>query len=88
MLSAIIPATQLFFTTLIFTYVFITDGDLLEPENFIIFLSFIFGICGYIGLLLTLKGLHKTNHLKKFTLIGLGVFGFITLNLITNNKGF
>ncbi len=48
-------------------------------SNLLIIICFIFGICGYIGLVMILKGLHKTNQIRKSIFIILGLIGFTVL---------
>tara|TARA_R110002050_G_scaffold74295_2_gene159492 strand:+ start:370 stop:708 length:339 start_codon:yes stop_codon:yes gene_type:complete len=46
--------------------------------NFIIaVISMTLGVCGYVGLLLLLKGFHKTNHKLKIKLLFGGLLGFV-----------
>ena len=75
LISGIVPATFMFFQTLMMLFLFISDTDF-SLIDILIMISFLFGLCGYIGLLITLKGLNKTNHLKKLIFIGLGLIGF------------
>ena len=87
LISGIVPATFMFFQTLMMLFLFISDTDF-SLIDILIMISFLFGLCGYIGLLITLKGLHNTNHLKKLILIGLGLIGFTMFFNIAGTKNF
>ena len=76
LISGIIPATYLFGITLMFLYLFATDGNLGWSRILMIF-CFLCGICGYIGLIMILKGLHRTKQLQKSIFLILGLIGFI-----------
>lgn len=76
LISGIAPATYLFSITLLFLYLFITDRNFGLSEIIMVF-SFLCGICGYIGLLMILIGLHKTRHILKSIFLILGLIGFI-----------
>ncbi len=57
--------------------------------NYILFVTcMLLVIFGYIGLLLLLKGLYKTNHIKKLTLLLCGLIGFLVFMLEFSPRNF
>ena len=54
----------------------LTNADF-SMDFFLAVISMILGICGYVGLLILFKGLHKTNHLKKMIFLFSGLIGFL-----------
>ena len=87
LISGLVPATYLFGITLLYLYLFITDTKL-ALSDLLIILSFILGICGYIGLVMILKGLHKTNQIRKSIFIILGLIGFTFFVNYAGTKNF
>lgn len=84
-LSGLLPATFL----LGLTFLFLPDqikNLSFEVVEILMFLSMIFGICGYIGLLLSLIPKLKHKYLLKFALLFLGVIGSMTFTTIAGGK--
>ncbi len=75
---AIIPST-LFFGMSILGIINILSN--FYPKDITILISMLFGICGYIGLLLNLKQIKsKKSEVINFVFLILGVIGFIIFN--------
>jgi hypothetical protein len=72
---ALLPATQFLFLSFLGLYFFLSDPEL-SMNFFIKIISILLGMSGYYGLILLLKGLHKTNHYKKLVFLLAGVIGF------------
>ena len=84
-LSGLLPATFL----LGLTFLFLPDqikNLSLELDEIFMFLSMIFGICGYIGLLLSLLPKLEHKYLLKFTLLVLGIIGSVVFTTIAGGK--
>jgi hypothetical protein len=84
-LSGLLPATFL----LGLTFLFLPDqikNLSFEILEILMFLSMIFGICGYIGLLLSLLPKLEQKFLLKFTLLFLGIIGSMTFTTIAGGK--
>jgi len=58
----------------------------LELVEIFMVLSMIFGICGYIGLLLSLLPKLEQKYLLKFTLLVLGLIGSVTFTIVAGGK--
>ena len=84
-LSGLLPATFLLGLTILFLPDMIKNLSLELVEIFMV-LSMIFGICGYIGLLLSLLPKLEHKYLLKFTLLILGLIGSVTFTTITGGK--
>jgi hypothetical protein len=84
-LSGLLPATFLLGLTFLFLPDLIKNLSL-DLVQISMFLSMIFGICGYIGLLLSLLPKLEHKYLLKFTLLFLGIIGFVTFSTITGGK--
>jgi hypothetical protein len=81
-LSGLLPATFLLGLTFLFLPDLIMNLSL-DLVQISMFLSMIFGICGYIGLLLSLLPKLEHKYILKFTLLVLGIIGFVTFTTIT-----
>jgi len=84
-LSGLLPATFL----LGLTFLFLPDqlkNLSLELDEIFMFLSMIFGICGYIGLLLSLLPKLEHKYLLKFILLVLGIIGSVIFTTIAGGK--
>ena len=87
LISALIPATWLLVLTFLGIYFAIPNAEL--TFNYILtIISMILGIGGYVGLLLLLKGLHKTSRIKKLTLLLCGLIGFLIFMLQVSPRNF
>ncbi|MBW8361453.1 MAG: hypothetical protein K0M56_04625 [Kaistella sp.] len=84
-LSGLLPATFLLGLTFLFLPDLIRNLSLELVEIFMV-LSMIFGICGYIGLLLSLLPRLEHKYLLKFTFLVLGIIGSVTFTSITGGK--
>lgn len=84
-LSGLLPATFLLGLTFLFLPDLIKNLSLDLVEIFMVF-SMIFGICGYIGLLLSLLPKLEHKYLLKFTLLVLGIIGSVTFTTIAGGK--
>lgn len=87
LISALVPATWLLVLTFLGIYFAIPNAEF-SFDYFLAISSMILGIGGYIGLLLLLKGLHKTNHIKKLTLLLCGLIGFLIFMLHVSPRNF
>jgi ABC-type amino acid transport system permease subunit len=87
LVSALIPATWLLGLTFLGIYFAIPNAEF-SFDYFLTISSMLLGIGGYIGLLLLLKGLHKTNHIKKLTLLLCGLIGFLIFMLHVSPRDF
>lgn len=87
LISGLIPATWLLFLSFLGLFLFLQRIEF-SFNFFIAFCSIILGICGYVGLLLLLKGLHKTNHYKKLTFLISGFIGFLIFMLFVSPRNF
>ncbi len=84
-LSGLLPATFLLGLTFLFLPDLIKNLSLELVEIFMV-LSMIFGICGYIGLLLSLLPKLEHKYLLKLTLLVLGIIGSVTFITIAGGK--
>ena len=80
LISGLIPATWLLGLTFLGIYFAIPNAEL-TFDYILAITSMILGIGGYVGLLLLLKGLHKTSRIKKLTLLLCGLIGFLIFML-------
>jgi len=72
---ALLPATQLLLLSFVGLYLFLSTPEFSMPF-FTQISSVLLGFCGYYGLILLLRGLHKTNHYKKLGFLFAGLIGF------------
>ena len=84
-LSGLLPATFLLGLTLLFLPDQIKNLSL-ELDEIFLFLSMIFGICGYIGLLLSLLPKFEHKYLLKFALLVLGIIGSVIFTTIAGGN--
>lgn len=84
-LSGLLPATFLLGLTFLFLPDLIKNLSFEVVKIFMV-LSMIFGICGYIGLLLSLLPKLEHKYLLKFTLLVLGIIGSVTFTTIAGGK--
>jgi hypothetical protein len=84
-LSGLLPATFLLGLTLFFLPDLIKNLSLELDEIFMV-LSMIFGICGYIGLLLSLLPKFQSKYLLKLIFLVLGIIGSVTFTTIAGGK--
>lgn len=84
-LSGLLPATFLLGLTILFLPDLIKNLSLELVEIFIV-LSITFGICGYIGLLLSLLPKLEHKYLLKFKILILGIIGSVTFTSIAGGK--
>ena len=87
LISALLPATWLLALTVMGIYFAIPNAEL-SFDFFLIISSMLLEIGGYIGLLLLLKGLHKTNHIKKLSFLLCGLLGFLIFMLHVSPRNF
>ncbi len=87
-LLGLIPATYLLFLTLLFGWLVLSEINLsnLLDEIPILF-CFSLGICGYLGLLSTLRGLQKRYYKLNLMLLGFGLLGNILFISLIGTKG-
>jgi|LakMenE18May11ns_1017448.scaffolds.fasta_scaffold9828189_1 hypothetical protein len=85
LLTGLLPATILLALTLSFLPSFISDLSF-EFDEIVIVVSMLLGICGYIGLTLSLLSKFENNSLLKLTFLILGLIGSITFTSITGGK--
>ena len=77
-LLGLIPATYLLFWTLLFGWIALSEINLSNLLDKIpILFCFSLGICGYLGLLSTLRGLQKRYYNLNLMLLGFGLLGNI-----------
>lgn len=77
-LLGLVPATYLLFLTLIFGWFTLSEINLSNlTDSILILFCFSLGICGYLGLLSTLRGLQKQYYKLNLMLLGLGLLGYI-----------
>jgi hypothetical protein len=77
-LLGLIPATYLLFWTLLFGWIALSEINLSNLLDKIpILFCFSLGICGYLGLLSTLRGLQKRYYKLNLMLLGFGLLGNI-----------
>ncbi len=77
-LLGLIPATYLLFWTLPFGWIALSEINLSNLLDKIpILFCFSLGICGYLGLLSTLRGLQKRYYKLNLMLLGFGLLGNI-----------
>ena len=86
-ISALIPATWMLGLTFLGIYFAIPNAEL-SFEYILTIISMMLGIVGYVGLVLLLKGLHKTNRIKKLTLLLCGLIGFMIFMLHVSPRNF
>ena len=87
LISGLIPATWLLGLTFLGIYFAIPNAEL-TFDYILSITSMILGIGGYVGLLLLLKGLHKTSRIKKLTLLLCGLTGFLIFMLHVSPRNF
>ena len=87
LISALLPATWLLVLTIMGIYFAIPNAEF-SFDYFLTISSMLLGIAGYFGLLLLLKGLHKTNHIKKLTFLLCGLLGFLIFMLHVSPRNF
>ena len=87
LISGLIPATWLLGLTFLGIYWSIPNAEL-TFDYILSITSMILGIGGYIGLLLLLKGLHKTSRIKKLTFLLSGLIGFLIFMLHMSPRNF
>ncbi|KAA2218974.1 hypothetical protein [Maribacter flavus] len=87
LISGLIPATWLLGLTFIGIYFAISDAEL-SLDYLIAISSMILGICGYVGLLMLLKGLHKSRQIRKLILLMCGITGFLIFMLFVSPRNF
>jgi hypothetical protein len=81
----LLPATFLLGLTILFLPDLIKNLSL-DLVQISMVLSMIFGIFGYIGLLLSLLPKLEHKYMLKFTLLVFGIIGFVTFTTITGGK--
>lgn len=84
-LSGLLPATFLLGLTFLFLPEQIKNLSL-ELDEIFMFLSMIFGICGYIGLLLSLLPKLEHKYKLKFALLFLGIIASVIFTTIAGGK--
>ena len=87
LISALIPATWLLVLTFLGIYFAIPNAEL-TFDYILTMISMILGIGGYVGFILLLKGLQKTNRIKKLTLLLCGLIGFLIFMLHVSPRNF
>ena len=87
LISGLIPATWLLGLTFLGIYFAIQNAEL-TFDYILVITSMILEIGGYVGLLLLLKGLHKTSRIKKLTLLLCGLIGFLIFMLHVSPRNF
>jgi hypothetical protein len=84
-LSGLLPATFMLVLTFLFLPNLIKNLSFEVVEILMLF-SMILGICGYIGLLISLLSKLEYKYLLKFTLLVLGIIGSVTFTTIAGGK--
>lgn len=87
LISGLIPATWLLVLTFLGIYFTIPNVEL-SFDYLITIVSMILGICGYVGLLMLLKGLHKKRLIIKLSLLVCGLIGFLLFMLHVSPRNF
>ena len=87
LISALIPATWMLGLTFLGIYFAIPNAEL-SLDYILGICSMFMGMCGYVGLLLLLKGLYKTNHIRKLALLACGLIGFLIFMLYLSPRNF
>jgi hypothetical protein len=87
LISSLVPATWMLGLSCI-GILFVIPNAELSFDYLLTISSMILGICGYVGLLMLLKGLHKTNHFKKLTFLLCGLMGFLIFMLNVSPRNF
>ena len=87
LISALIPATWMLGLTFLGIYFAIPNAEF-SFGSILTICSMLMGIGGYLGLLLLLKGLYKTNHKKKLILLTIGLIGFLIFMIYVSPRNF
>ena len=87
LISALIPATCMLVLTFLGIYFAIPNAEL-TFDYILTIISMILGVGGCFGFVLLLKGLHKTNRIKKLTLLLCGLTGFLIFMLHVSPRKF
>ena len=85
-LSGLIPATYLLFLTIFFGGVILLEMNKIDLTDLLILLCFLFGICGYLGLLSLLRGLQEKFYKTNLILLGTGFLGFFLFTTFIGQK--